>query len=87
MTFKEFKKDYENKFGVGVAIIDELKAAYKTASLYAEASNLETKQLEFVKCNVIVKEFSLDDVKELRNMTAKVRRLSEMLDKVEEDFK
>lgn len=85
MTFKEFKKDFENRFGTGV--LDELKAAYKTASLYAEATNLETKKLEFVKCNVIVKEFSLDDVRELRNMTAKVRRLSEMLDSVEEDFK
>ena len=85
MTFKEFKKDFENRFGARV--LDELKAAYKTASLYAEASNLETKKLESVKCNVIVKEFSLDDVRELRNMTAKVRRLSKMLDSVDEDFK
>ena len=87
MTFKEFKKDYENRFGVDYMTIEQLKAAFKTASLYSQTSNLETKQLEFVKCNVVVKEFSLDDVRELRNMTAKVRKLCKMLDSVEEDFK
>ena len=87
MTFKEFKKDYESRFGKDYMTIEQLKAAFKTASLYAQTSNLETKQLEFVKCNVVIKEFSLDDVRELRNMTAKVRKLSKMLDSVEEDFK
>jgi hypothetical protein len=85
MTFREFKKDYMNRFGFGIE--SELKAAFKTASLYAEATNLQTKQLVFIKCNVVIKDFSLKDVEELRNMTAKIRRLSKMLDGLVEDFK